>query len=113
MWAEEGKAPIQPKSLGKGIMVSDFVTEHDGLLKLSDSELEIAQHDDITINQEARTILNYGAANEGYWTLKNSLPKYKVQWLLLSLNIQKIQTHLFGFLTRVVAIVHTKMMHLT
>ena len=35
-------------------MISDFVTERDGLLSLSDSELEIARHDNITINQEAR-----------------------------------------------------------
>jgi len=47
-------------------MVSDFVTEHDGLLKLSD--LEIARQENITINQEARELLHYGAANEGYWT---------------------------------------------
>jgi len=35
MWAEEGKAPIQPKSLWRGVMVSNFITEHDGLLMLS------------------------------------------------------------------------------
>ena len=77
MWAEEGKVPIQPKSLGRGIMVSDFVTEHDGLLDLSDSELEIARHDDITVNQEAREILHYGAANEGYWTSEKFLAQVK------------------------------------
>lgn len=73
MWAEEGKVPIRPKSLGRGLMISDFVTEHDGLLKLSDSELEIARHDNITINQEARQILHYGAASEGYWTSEKFL----------------------------------------
>jgi len=45
MWTEEGKVPIRHKLLGRGIMVSDFVTEHDGLLKLSDLELEIARHE--------------------------------------------------------------------
>ena len=45
MWAEEGKVPIRPKSLVRGLMISDFVTEHDGLLKLSDAELEIAPYD--------------------------------------------------------------------
>ena len=73
MWAEEGKVPIQPKSLGRGIMISDFVIEHDGLLSLSDSELEIARHDNITINQEGRQILHYGAASEGYWTSEKFL----------------------------------------
>jgi len=68
MWAEEGKVPIRPKSLGRGVMVSDFITEHDGLLMLSNSELEIARLENITINQEARELLNYGAAGQGYWT---------------------------------------------
>ena len=45
MWAEDGKVPIRPKSLGRGLMISDFATEHDGLLKLSDAELEIAPYD--------------------------------------------------------------------
>jgi len=68
MWAEEGKVPIRPKSLGRGVMVSDFITEHDGLLILSNSELEIARLENITINREARELLNYGAAGQGYWT---------------------------------------------
>ena len=73
MWAEEGKVPIRSKSLGRGLMISDFVTEHDGLLKLSDAELEIARCDNITINQQARQILYYGTASEGYWTSEKFL----------------------------------------
>ena len=80
MWAEECKVPIQPKSLGRGLMISVFVTGHDWLLKLSNSELEIAQHDNISINQEARQFLYYGAASEedtGH--PKNLLFKYNPQ----------------------------------
>ena len=33
MWAEEGRVPIGPKNQGRGLMVSDFVTEFDGLLQ--------------------------------------------------------------------------------
>ena len=38
MWAEEGRVPIRPKNQGRGLMVSDFVTEFDGLLQLSMDE---------------------------------------------------------------------------
>ena len=58
--------PIQLKLLERDLMISDFVIEHDGLLKLSDSKLEIAQHNNITINNEARQTLHYSAASEGY-----------------------------------------------
>ena len=34
MWAEEGRVLIRPKNQGRGLMVSDFVTEYDGLLQL-------------------------------------------------------------------------------
>ena len=37
-WAEDGKLPIRPKIQGRGLMVSDFVTEHGGLLALTDEE---------------------------------------------------------------------------
>jgi len=49
-------------------MVSNFITEHDGLLMLSNSKLEIARLENMTINQEARELLNYSAAGQGYWT---------------------------------------------
>jgi len=37
---KEGYIPIQPKSLGRGLMVNNFVTKHDILLKMSNSESE-------------------------------------------------------------------------
>ena len=40
MWAEKGKQPIRPKGLGRGIMVSDFVDEFNGLLTLTEGEFE-------------------------------------------------------------------------
>ena len=42
MWAEVGKQPIRPKGQGRGIMVSDFIDEHCGYLRLSDQENEQA-----------------------------------------------------------------------
>ena len=40
MWAEKGKQPIRPKGLGRGIVVSDFVDEYNGLLRLTEEEFE-------------------------------------------------------------------------
>jgi len=35
----KGKQPIKPKGAGRGIMVSDFVDEYNGLLGLTNEEL--------------------------------------------------------------------------
>ena len=40
MWAEKGNQPIRPKGLGRGLMVSDFVDEFNGLLSLAAKEFE-------------------------------------------------------------------------
>ena len=46
MWAEEGRVPIRPKNQGRGLMVSDFVTEFYGLLQLSVEEYRTAAEAD-------------------------------------------------------------------
>ena len=43
-------------------MVSDFVEELQGLIKLTDAEFERE------ITQIAQLLLTHGAENEGYWT---------------------------------------------
>jgi len=40
MWAEKGNQPIRPKGQGRGIMVSDFVDEFNGLLSLTRKNLK-------------------------------------------------------------------------
>ena len=67
MWAEEGRVPIRPKNQGRGLMVSDFVTEFYGLLQLSVEEYRTAAEADPSIRMCAREILKFGAGNEGYW----------------------------------------------
>ena len=67
MWAEEGRVPIRPKSQGRGLMVSDFVTEYSGLLELSTEEYRRAAESDPSIRVCAREIIKFGAASEGYW----------------------------------------------
>ena len=65
MWATEDTPVIQPKTEGAGIMISDFVDQHRGYLRLTDSE-----HALVTANdpKTARALLEYGAEKEGYWT---------------------------------------------
>lgn len=65
MWAAEDQPVIQPKTRGSGIMVSDFVDEHTGFLRLSDEEHSHAKDPDFP--KEARVLLEYGADREGYW----------------------------------------------
>ena len=67
MWAEKGHQPIRPKGLGRGIMVSDFVDEYNGLLSLTDEEFEQGLLEYPNLKQKARTLLKYGADGEGYW----------------------------------------------
>ena len=42
-WGLKGTKMMTPKSRGSGIMVSDFVDEHNGFLALTDEEYEVAK----------------------------------------------------------------------
>ena len=67
MWAEKGNQPIRPKGQGRGIMVSDFVDEFNGLLSLTREEFERGKLEYPDLKQKARELLKYGAEGEGYW----------------------------------------------
>ena len=49
-------------------MVSDFVDQHSGFLKLSDEEHALACAVDAKFPKSARVLLEYGADKQGYWT---------------------------------------------
>ena len=68
MWATEDAPILQPKTKGSGIMVSDFIEQHSGFLRLTDSELDVARERDPEFLKSARVLLEYGADKEGYWT---------------------------------------------
>ena len=70
MSAEEGRVPIHPKNQGRGLMVSDFVTEFDGLLQLSIEEYRKAAESDPAIRMCAREIVKFGSGSEGYWNAR-------------------------------------------
>ena len=65
MWGESERPAILPKTKGSGIMVSDFVEEYGGYLKLSPEELDHAKSKYPNIEPAARRLLEYGAVKEG------------------------------------------------
>jgi hypothetical protein len=42
-WGMKGRKMMKPKSKGAGIIVSDFIHEHNGFLTLSDEEYQRAK----------------------------------------------------------------------
>lgn len=68
MWGEEDRPALLPKTKGSGIMVSDFVDEHDGYLCLTSGQHQQAQMVSPGISQTARVHLEYGCERDGYWT---------------------------------------------
>lgn len=70
MWGSADKPAILPKTKGSGIMISDFIDEHNGYLRLSTEELEVARASNPTFPEQARELFEYGAARSGYWTVE-------------------------------------------
>ena len=50
---------MRPKSKGSGIMVSDYVSERDGYLALTENEYQRAKRVDPSIRMYARQLLEY------------------------------------------------------
>ena len=68
MWAAEDMVVLRPKSKGSGIMVSDFIDQHSGFLRLNEEEQALDQSRDPEFPVEARALLEYGVESKGYWT---------------------------------------------
>ena len=77
-------------------MVSDFISEYDGYLRLTDDEYEQAHSSHSGLWKEARYLLKYGSAQEGYWNSEKFLRQVKRS----SIHIQAIA--LCFYLTKVV-----------
>ena len=76
-WGTKGTTVMKPKSKGSGIMVSDFVDEINGYLCLTQEEYRRAREVDKTTQMEARSLLEYGEAREGYWTCDKFMQQMK------------------------------------
>lgn len=69
VWAPLGEPPLRKKGQGKSIMVSEFLIETVGRLKLSESQ--ILQFPNLP--KEARKYLRPGKNEEGWWTADHLL----------------------------------------
>ena len=77
MWALEDQSCIRPKNRGSGLMVSDFIDEYNGCLRLTDEEYALAQVTHPNIQQVARTILRYGENRDGYWNSEKFILQFR------------------------------------
>ena len=77
VWAEKWSQQIKPKGQGRGLMVSDFIEEHNGYLKLTDTEYEEARSHHPNLWKEARYILKYGTDSQGYWNSEKFMNQVK------------------------------------
>ena len=68
-WGSADMHVIRPKGKAAGIMVSDFIDEYNGYLRLTDDELERGKVKyGGNFQKEARLLLEYGESKEGYFT---------------------------------------------
>ena len=97
MWAEEGKQPIRPKGLGRGIMVSDFVDEFNGLLELTEEEFERGKLVYPNLKKKARVLLKYGAESEGYWNSEKFIKQVEDVIKIVDIKYPKHYYDVFWF----------------
>ena len=64
-WFDENHRQIRPKGAGKSLMVSAFLCECHGFLRLSDEQR--AQHPEVQY-YDSTEIIKPGCNSEGYWT---------------------------------------------
>src|SRR5207248_2908848 len=69
IWAPIGEPPLRKKGQGKSIMVSDFLLETDGRLKLNENEISL--YPEVPI--EARKFLKPEKNEEEWWTAEHLL----------------------------------------
>ena len=77
MWGTKDDHMLVPKSKGAGIMISDFISEQDGYLRLTNEELAAGREKFPRLKQHARRSIEYGENRDGYWTSERFLEQLK------------------------------------
>lgn len=72
-WFDEDHRLIRPKGSGKSLMVSAFLCECHGLLRLSEDQMD---HHPVEMHDSTQ-IIRPGSNNEGYWTNENLVNQTK------------------------------------
>jgi hypothetical protein len=70
-------------------LVSDFVDEFNGYLRLRDNEFMEARKQSPEIKKEARVLLEYGEGKEGYWTSERFLSQMKTAVTIADIKYPK------------------------
>ena len=76
-WGTKNDHMLVPKSRGAGIMISDFISEEDGYLCLTDEEFAAGCKKYPRLKQFARGSIEYGENRDGYWTSERFLEQLK------------------------------------
>ena len=110
MWASDDTPVIQPKTKGSGIMVSDYIDQHNGFLCLTDEEHALATATDPDFPKQPGNFWSMEQPRKGTGLDRNLWPMFRRQQGFHSLNINQTNTPSFGSLTTVVVIGHLQMM---
>lgn len=82
-WFDENRRQIRPKGSGKSLMVSAFLCECHGLLRLSDEQKRAFPDTD----SDSTQIIRPGANSEGYWTNADLVSQTKkAMWIFKILH---------------------------
>ena len=74
VWVDPmGSSAIRPKGKGKGIMISDFIQEFGGYLRLTNEEWTEARKEYVNFPKEARESLEF--QRDGYWDAERFIKK--------------------------------------
>ena len=90
-WGTKDDHMLVPKSKGAGIMISDFISEQDGYLKLSDEEFAAGREKFPQLKQYARKSIEYGENRDGYWTSERFLEQLEDSALIAECKYPKEQ----------------------
>jgi len=75
VWAKSEELPLRKRGNGHSIMVSEFLTEECGRLKLNLQQYQ----ENPSIPEEARVYLQPGKNRDGYWTSENLVEQVKTK----------------------------------
>ena len=93
-WFDENHRQIRPKGAGKSLMVSAFLCECHGLLRLSDEQR--AQHPEVQY-YDSTEIIKPGCNSEGYWTNADLVKQTKEKALPIFMILHPNSDALFMF----------------
>lgn len=93
VWAKTGELPLRKKGNSRSIMVSEFLTEACGRLKLDAQTIKNYPN----IPQKARVYLIPGKNQEGYWTINHLLEQVKSKAIPIFETLFSICIAVFAF----------------